>query len=134
MAAVVALPVRVVGDVTRWKGDGVIKRHGVVAAGRWVAVVRVQGHAVGAVGVDGEGFSDGLPYSCGLDGLFLRERLGLVFFDSVVGLRPIGLGEGGGVAIGMYLCDGNDAAGSFGHRLSRHFDVAMDRVRSLGCS
>jgi hypothetical protein len=71
VAAVVALPVRVVGNVASWEGDRVVEGHGVVAAGSWVTVVRVQRNTIGAVGINGEGFANGLPDSGGLDGLFL---------------------------------------------------------------
>lgn len=67
----VALPVRVVGNISSRDGDGIIVGRRVVAAGRGIAVVRVQGNTVGAVGVDGESFADRFPDTCGLDGLFL---------------------------------------------------------------
>ena len=67
----VALPVRVVGNVARGESDGVGIRQRVQLARRRVAVVRVQGDAVGAVGVDGEGAADAVPDADGLDGVFL---------------------------------------------------------------
>ena len=67
----VTLPVRVVGDVAGWVGDGVVVRKGVEGARSWDAVVGVQRNAVGAVGVDGEGTADAVPDADGLDGVFL---------------------------------------------------------------
>lgn len=74
----VALPVRVVGDVSRGVGDGVVVRQRVEGTRGRVAVVGVQGHAVGAVGVDGESAADAVPDADGLDGVFLGLTLLLV--------------------------------------------------------
>lgn len=71
VAAGVALPVRVVGEVAGREGDRVVVLEGVVLAGGGEAVVGVEGDAVGAVGVEGEGGAELLPEAGGLDGVFL---------------------------------------------------------------
>lgn len=70
----ITLPVGVVGDVAGGNGDGIIVGLGVQGAGGRVSEVRIQRDTVGAVGVDGEGLSDGLPEAGGLKSLFLRAR------------------------------------------------------------
>lgn len=72
VAAVVALPVGVVGDVAGGDSDGVVVLERRVVAGRRVAVVWVQRDAVGAVRVDGGRAADALPDAGGLDGVFLE--------------------------------------------------------------
>lgn len=75
VAARVALPVGIVGDVARGHGHGVVVEGRVVAAGGRPAEVRVEGHAVGAFGVDGEGTADAFPDAGGLEGVFLGAEL-----------------------------------------------------------
>ena len=67
----VALPVRVVGNVAGREGDGVVVLERRVGAGGGQAVVRVQGHAVGPVRVEGERAADTLPDTFGLEGVLL---------------------------------------------------------------
>lgn len=71
-AAHVTLPVGVVGDVAGGKRDGIIVSLGVQGAGGRVSEVRIERHAVGAVGVEGKGLSDRLPDAGGLKSVFLR--------------------------------------------------------------
>lgn len=74
VSAVVALPVRISGDVTCGEGYGVVVGGRVVGAGGRVAVVGVEGNAIGTVRVDGEDLAENLPDSGGLDGVFLRRE------------------------------------------------------------
>lgn len=69
-AAGVALEVSVVGDVTCGHRHGVIVGRG-LGAGSRVAVVRVEGNTVGAVGVNGEELAEALPDTGRLDRLLL---------------------------------------------------------------
>lgn len=68
----ITLPVGVVSDVAGRNGDGIIVGLGVQATGGRVSEVRIEGDAVGAVGVDGKSLSDGLPDTGGLESVFLR--------------------------------------------------------------
>lgn len=71
VAAGVALPVGVAGNVGGGQRDGVLEGLGGVGAGRGIAKVRVERHAVGSVRVDGQGLAEGLPDAGGLEGLLL---------------------------------------------------------------
>ncbi len=68
----VTRPVGVASDVGRGQRDEVVVGHGVEGARGRMAIVRVQRHAVGAVGVYGEGPAEALPEARGLESLFLR--------------------------------------------------------------
>ena len=71
VAADVALPVRVVGDVAGRAGDWVVVGERVLATGRGPAEVRVEGDAIGALRIDCERAADALPDADGLESLFL---------------------------------------------------------------
>lgn len=123
-------PVRVLGDVARGDGDGVREGEGVVGARRRVAELRVQGHAVGARGVDGEEAADALVDARGLDGVLLRV------FSWLVGKFKGGRGMVEGMGWWeMYLVDGDDAVGylsSFSCCLGGHdcsFERTIDSLR-----
>lgn len=75
VAAGVALPVRVVGDVPRREGDGIVVLERVIAARRGIAVVGVEGDAVGPVGVDGCRAAEALPDAGRLECVFLGLRV-----------------------------------------------------------
>lgn len=94
VAARVALPVGVVGDVTGGDGHRVVVEGRIVAAGCGPPEMRVEGHAVGAVRVDGEGAPDALPDARGLEGLFLEGAMSVTPGESVVlvvGMGSVGL-------------------------------------------
>lgn len=131
-AARVALPVRVVGEVARGDGHGVVVAQGVEAARRGPAVVRVQGHAVGAVRVDGEGAADALPDADGLEGLFLHTRGGGGgwFGQSIL---LVGGGMSGRVEGKTHCGDFHDATrGSFRYSLLGGHGVLACSEKALG--
>lgn len=73
----VALPVGVVGNVTRWDGDGVIVRQRGQGPGSRKTELRVQRDTGRAIGIDGEELTETLPDSSGADGVFLlRTQFG----------------------------------------------------------
>lgn len=67
----VALPVRVVGDVTGGKGDGVVVSERRVRARGGQAELRVQRDTGGSVRVNREGAADPVPDTLGLESVFL---------------------------------------------------------------
>jgi hypothetical protein len=75
VAAVVALPVRVVGNVAGGECDRIGILEGVVRAGGRVAVVGVERDTVGAVRVNREGASDAFPDAGRLKSMLLKELL-----------------------------------------------------------
>lgn len=87
VAAGVALPVGVAGNVASGDGDGVGDAEGVLLAGRRGAVVGVEGHTVGAVLVERHEAAKALPDALALQGLFLWM---------LVGAAPKGRREEGG--------------------------------------
>ena len=72
VAAVVALPVWVIGDVSSWESDSIIVASWVECARCRVAELWVQWDTVGAVWVDGQEAADALPNASGLDSVFLK--------------------------------------------------------------
>ena len=67
----IALPVRVLRQIGRGEGDGVVVGIRVLRAGRRVAELGVQRHAGRAAGVDSEEAVDAGVEAGGLDGVFL---------------------------------------------------------------
>lgn len=70
VAAAIAFPVRVVGDVGSRDGDGVVVGVGVLRSRRRVAEV-FDRDAVAAVGIDREDTADGFPDAGGALSVFL---------------------------------------------------------------
>lgn len=75
VAAVVALPVRIAGNVTSRKSDGVSVKLGRDRPGMRVAELSIERDTRRAVGVDGEESSNLLPHANGADGVFLLCRI-----------------------------------------------------------
>jgi hypothetical protein len=82
VAAMITLPVRVVGNVTCGESDGVGVFEGIVGAGGRVAVVWVEGDTVGAVGVNCKGASDAFPDAGRLEGVLLKQLLASIEYIS----------------------------------------------------
>ena len=81
-AAGIALPVWVLGDITRGESNRVDEGKWFVGSWRWIAELGVEGDTVGAGRIDGEEATDGLPDTSGLDSVFLRgsvRRVGVEF-------------------------------------------------------
>lgn len=124
VSAVIALPVRVVGDVACRDGDGVVVGGRVVGTGGRVAESRVQGNTIGAIGVDGEDFAKGLPDAGRLDGVFLREESlgqygGILMKGASVEVRPLKRETATGL-VATHLGDRHQTAGGLCNRLARH--------------
>ena len=73
VAAVVALPVCVVGDVTSWESDSVVVAARVESTWCWEAELWVQWDTVGTLWGNGEDAADLLPDALGLDSVFLTQ-------------------------------------------------------------
>jgi hypothetical protein len=78
VSSCVALPVRVVGNVTGRDSDGVIVRQGRQRSGGGKPILGVQRDTGRAIGVDGKKAADTLPHTGRSDGVFLRQ-MGLNF-------------------------------------------------------
>ena len=113
----IALPVGVVGNVTRGHGYGVIIRQRGQRAWSRETVLRVQGDTGRAVGVDSEQATNALPDTGGLDRVFLSPQSDL--FRSHGHLQNL-----------AYLVDGDD----IGCRLGGVQDSASHDEKTLTCS
>jgi hypothetical protein len=100
VAAVVALPVGVVGDVASGQRNGVVVLERRVGAGGRVTVVRVQRNTVGALGINGQEAAEGLPDTRRLEGLLLYGRgsvsgcISCIGFHDLRGNSEVGLLSG----------------------------------------
>jgi hypothetical protein len=93
VAAVIALPVRVVGNIARRESDGVGVFEGIVGAGGRVAVVWVEGDTVGAVGVNCKGASDAFPDAGRLKRVLLKQLLAPIEYIYCRSIRSGSLGS-----------------------------------------